>query len=186
MSDDATRDTGDGGARAEDKVGGWIGEKNDGEAVYWYGVYSLIMGIGALYVWIFFNDIAAVVRYSWGFQAHYYFYIPVGMSWLLMSFIDNDQSRAIFKYLVAISVLGPFYTHWTAFAGYLWTWNDSQGLFWYLWGAGWFVGTIIQEIVQIILLPQIFNWIDGGNYDDEDNGDRELDVIHRLGSSIGI
>ena len=48
----------------------------------------------------------------------------------------------------------------------------------YLWGVAWFASIIVEEIVQILLLPKVFNWIDGGSYSDDDG---ELDVIHRLG-----
>ena len=53
-------------------------------------------------------------------------YIPVGITWFLTGFIqDNETLLSILKRLTAISVLGPFYMHWYAFASYLWAWSDN-------------------------------------------------------------
>ena len=64
---DAQYDGGDNGAKAEGIVGGWIGDLDDGQAMYWYGTYSLFMGVGALLVWVVFNEIEQVRLYSNGF-----------------------------------------------------------------------------------------------------------------------
>ena len=45
---DAQIDGGDRGAKAEDRVAGFIGDRNDGEAVRWYGMYNMWMTIGTL------------------------------------------------------------------------------------------------------------------------------------------
>ena len=177
---DAQYDGGDRGQAAEDRVGGWIGDLDDAQAMYWYGSFNLIVGIGAMFAWIFFNDEwAGVARWSMGFQYHFYFFLPVGITWFLSLFIqDNETLLGILKRLVIFGVFGPFYQGWYAWADYLWMWHEDMGLMYYLWGAAWFTSVIVEEIVQILIVPQVLNYIDGGKYEDE-NGDR--DRIHNWG-----
>ena len=53
---DAQYDGGDRGQAAEDTVGGWIGDLDDAQAMYWYGTYSLVTGVGGMFIWMFFNE----------------------------------------------------------------------------------------------------------------------------------
>ena len=48
---DAQIDGGDKGAAAQDEVAGFIGDKNDGEAVRWYGLYSGILSLVSYYMY---------------------------------------------------------------------------------------------------------------------------------------
>ena len=175
---DAQYDGGDRGQAAEDRVGGWIGDLDDAQAMYWYGSFNLILGAGGTLLWMWFNNWTGVVRWSMGFQYHFYFFLPVGMSWFLSLFIDNDNLLSILRRLVIFGVFGPFYQGWYAFADYLWMWHEDVKLSYYLWGAAWFVSVIIEEIIQIILVPQVLNYLGDRKYEDE-HGDR--DRIHNWG-----
>ena len=182
---DAQYDGGDKGSQAEDTVGGWIGDLDDSQAMYWYGSYTLLTGAASLVVWVYIaNEIFLFRDYSAGIALWWIFYLPFGVTWFLSLFIGESESlNGIMKRLVAYSVLGPFWDAWYIWGQYLWGWNDDVKVSYYIVGAAWFVATIIQEIVQILLLPKVFNYIDGGKYDDEGTQDG---VVWRFNNAIGF
>ena len=118
---------------------------DDAQALYWYGSYSLIMTGASLAVLVLFNqEISHIANYTDGFQTVWYYYVGVGVTWFLTGFIqDNETLEGILRRLIVLSVLGPFWHQWQSFISWMWTWNDNQGLFWYIWTAGWFSAIII-------------------------------------------
>ena len=79
--------------------------------------------------------------------------------------------RAVFKDLVAVSLLGPFFAYWYYIADYfLWSENSyvRDDLDFWLWGAFYVVHSLLQAVTQIILIPSIFRWSDRSNYLDND------------------
>ena len=118
-----------------------------------------------------------IAAYSDGFKTHWYFYAPVGVTWFLTGFIqDNEVLEGILRRLVVLSVLGPFWMQWQDFVAWLWRWNDDADLFYYLYGAAWFSAIIIEEIIQILLIPQVVNHL-GGDYEHE-HGDLDRFTIY--------
>ena len=113
---DAQIDGGDRGAAAEDKVAGFIGDKNDGEAVRWYGMYSLTVGVGSIFFWMWFNDKTYIALNAKWFTYQMEFFVPVFITWLMVSFFDSEFMRETFSTVVSISILGPFAMHWYALA----------------------------------------------------------------------
>ena len=107
---DAQIDGGDRGARAEDSVAGFIGEKNDGEAVRWYGLYSGILSLVTFIMWNEFSGKSWNLGGYWTLISYHYF--PVFMGWLLVSFFDGEFMRTVFGAVVALSILGPFASLW--------------------------------------------------------------------------
>ena len=107
---DAQIDGGERGAQAQDRVDGFIGDKNDGEAVRWYGLYS---GILSLVAFLMFNEFGGK---SWNISAYWayvsYHYFPVFMCWLLVSYFDGEFMRTVFGAIVSLSILGPFASQW--------------------------------------------------------------------------
>lgn len=166
---DAQIDGGDRGGAIEDRVGGWIGVDDDAGAVRWYGIFGLLMGylIIPVYWWMEdFNYVA--LNWTW-FRTVQAFFMPVGMGWLMVSFFDGQFMRAVFKDLVAVSLLGPFFAYWYSIAEYLLyseVYEDELN-FW-LWGVFFIVHSLFQAVTQIILVPSIFRWSEKTDYLDND------------------
>ena len=174
---DAQIDGGDKGAAAEDKVGGFIGDKNDGEAVRWYGMYALAHSVGTIFFYMFFNDKTYVAGNAAWYLSQIEFFLPVFIGWIFVSMFDGEFMRSTFQTLVSLSILGPFGMHWYALANFF---LGCEGVcldsitFW-LWLAAYAAYTIFQMIVDIILLPQIFDWTESASI--VDNGAENLLAI---------
>ena len=139
----------DAGSDASDAANGFIGERSDAEAVFWYGVYSFILGGGSLVAWVFVNELSDwMAAYEEGFMNRMVFYIPVGVVWLMVSYFDSDLMRQIFVDTVTFSVLGAWlfqvriYTSWIL---------DNQGnytsLWFYLYSALWITWTFAEQVI---------------------------------------
>ena len=90
-------------------------------------------------------------------------YIPAAMSWLMVSLFDSPFMRIIFKDMVALSTMGPFFNHWNAFGTWVYIGENDSTFDYYLGGAIFFCWTLFEEVIQIVLLPQVFNWIDSAS-----------------------
>ena len=109
---DAQIDGGDRGGNIEDRTSDWIGAEDDDAAVRWYGIMALLMGYAIIPAYWFLEDFNYVsLNWSW-FRTVQAFFMPVGMGWLMVSFFDGQFMRAVFKDLVAVSLLGPFFAYW--------------------------------------------------------------------------
>ena len=168
---DAQVDGGDKGQQGEDIANNFIGDKDAAQAVRWYGIYSMITGFGSIFAYMILNNESTyVILYNAGFKTRIAFYVPVAMAWLMVSFFDGDQMREIFGTIVAISILGPFFFQWYYFGLYLlsgegWAYDE---LMFYVWGAIFFSWTVFESIIQIVLLPRVFDWIEDGATLDND------------------
>ena len=77
--------------------------------------------------------------------------------------------RAVFKDLVAVSLLGPFFAYWYSNSQYfLYSENYEDELKYWLWGIFFVVHSLFQGVVQIILVPGIFRWSEQTDYLDND------------------
>ena len=77
-------------------MAGFIGDKNDGEAVRWYGMYSMIMGVGSIFFYMLMNGEAYVAgNFNW-YLSQMEFFIPVFICWLMVSFFDGEFMRGVF------------------------------------------------------------------------------------------
>ena len=65
----------------------FIGERNDAEAVFWYGTYSLIMSFGLIVVYHLIDGTDWIALYGGvdGFKYKWYGYVPIAMTWLAVS-----------------------------------------------------------------------------------------------------
>ena len=166
---DAQIDGGDRGGNIEDSVGGWIGAEDDADAVRWYGIMALMMGYLIIPVYWWMEDLDYVaLNWSW-FRTIQAFFMPVGMGWLMVSFFDGQFMRAVFKDLVAVSLLGPFFAYWYSIAEYLlYSEVFEDELNFWLWGVFFIVHSLFQAVTQIILVPSIFRWSEKTDYLDND------------------
>ena len=77
--------------------------------------------------------------------------------------------RAVFKDLVAVSLLGPFFAYWYSNAQYfLYSEYYEDELKYWLWGIFFVVHSLLQGVVQIVLVPGIFRWSEQTDYLDND------------------
>lgn len=99
------------------------------------------------------------------------------MGWLFVSFFDSEFMRSVFRMLVTISVLGPFAINWYNLVIMVYACDGSclDDLSLYIWTAIYGAINVFQMIVDIILLPQIYNWTDDA--DILDNGAKNLLAI---------
>ena len=161
-------------SEADDKVDGFIGEKNNGEAVRWFGLYSMAMSVGTMFFWMFFNDLTYIWMNADWFYNQIEIFVPVFIGWLFVSFFDSELMRTIFSLLVTLSVLGPFASHWYHTATFYLSCTDfcHDSLTFYIYLAAYVCFNFFQMIVDIILLPQIFDWADDAKI--IDNGAKSL------------
>ena len=155
MSD--TIDNSDSGAQAQDQVAGFIGDKNDAEAVRWYGLYS---GILTLIGYFFWKEFSAR---TWGFPGFWsatkMAYLPVFTGWLLVSYFDGEFMRTVFGMIVIYSVLTVNFTQWNLIIS-LFISNKLDDVDGWITVLLYSAFNIFQGIVQLILVPQIRNWSD--------------------------
>ena len=88
------------------------------------------------------------------------FYFPVGMAWLMVSLFDSAFMRAVFRDVVFISMMGPFFHLWININTYFTAFFDGSvdELGFWIWLAIMTFGTVVQAVMQILLIPQIFDW----------------------------
>jgi len=163
---DAQIDGGDTGGNIENSTSNWIGADDNSDAVRFYGIACLLMGYLVIPVfrtldgnyWVWANR-------AW-FATVQQYYLPVGMGWLLVSFFDSAFMRAVFRDLVFISMLAPFFFLWHDIATYA-LMGEGGGydevMFW-VWGAVYVFHSLFQGVVQIIVLPKVIEWTHESDY----------------------
>ena len=165
MSDDAQYDGGDTGGKLEDNVSNFIGVETAAEAVRYYGLFGLIHSIGAAFIWMNMNDNYYIaVNLNW-FTSNIYYFAPVGFGWLMLSYFDGELMREIYKKVILLSLVGPFWNHWWMLidfvdamenAGADWDWTQGYDsitgydeLWFYLSLALYSFYTLFEGIVQL-------------------------------------
>ena len=105
-------DGGDAGGDLQDSVGGFIGDKDDSQSMYYYGMYGMIHSVGTVLIYILLNgNMYVAFAKSW-YLAQIEFFAPVGFVWLMMGFFDLPLLYGIMRDVCAFSVLGPFWVFW--------------------------------------------------------------------------
>ena len=121
-------------------------------------------------------------------MSHVAAFLPIGMGWIMVSLFDGEFMRNIFADLAWLSILGPFFFHWYAtinfiiageYGGANWNRNDATNTaydeiwFWLTWV---FMAclTIVEMILQVIILPRLFDWVDEAAI--LDNGAKEQNL----------
>lgn len=174
---DAQVDGGERGGDLQDGVSDAIGVESAAAAVRWYGIFSLIMGWGMQMIWSLVDG--NYYAYGSWFRTMQNFYFPVGMGWIMVSLFDSAFMRTVFRDVVFISILAPFFHLWKNIFDYV-LGNFDHSLdelkFW-IWLAIMFFGTVVQAVMQILLIPQIFDWSKKTDYLDNDKDNSLLAFI---------
>lgn len=155
---DAKIDTGDSGDAATDLADNLIGDLSNAGAVRWYGLYSFAMFGGALAFWVTMNGNNWVAQYGAGINNRMTFYLAAAMAWIVVSLVDTKFTREIYRDIIAISVIGPFFSDWVAWGNYFWAVYNNLDLNEIFGLAFFFLLTFAEQVIQIQLLPQVFNW----------------------------
>ena len=168
---DAQLDSNDNATAAQDNVAGFIGDKDNAGAVRWYAMFSLACGVGAIPFYVWFNSLTYVSRNAGWYGSNIEVFVPVFAAWVMVSFFDGEMMREIFEVIVTFSILGPFANHWYQLAGFYLAGEGSylDSLEFWIWFAAYSAFTIFQQIVQLILLPQIYDWADEAAIKDNDS-----------------
>ena len=171
---DAQIDSGNTGQAGEDLANSFIGERDNAQAVFFYGSVSLITAASSIVLYIILNEMYWVARTRAFFLTHIEFFAPVGMAWLMVSFFDSEFMRTVFADVVMASIMGPFFAHWYVIiefflagevGGQEWSAGDSSitaydELFFWTTMAAMGALTIFEMILQVVLLPQVFEWVE--------------------------
>ena len=176
---DAQVDGGDSGARAEDAVGDFIGEKDNAGAVRWYGMYSLAMSVGTMFFYMFFNGRSYVAGNSAWYWSNIESFLPVVICWLMVSFFDGEFMRMVYADVVSASISGPFAAHWVVLAGFYLAGEGSylDSVTFWIYFAGYAAFTIFQMIVQVIMLPSVMAWAEEAPTLDNDQEKNLLAIL---------
>ena len=153
---DAQLDSDIGGGLA-DFADGQVGNLSTQEAVRYYGLYSLIFSFGQLVAYALLNGGFTYMATSVSFYTvHAQTYAPVAMGWIVTSLFDSSFTRQIYFDVVALSLAGPFFTHWRT---WLPLWQANGGTVTeYIWLAAYFVLNVLEMLFQVLLVPKVFDW----------------------------
>ena len=162
---DAQIDGGDKGGAVQDGVEGFVDAENNAEAVRWYGLASLIMGYAIIPAYWFLDDYQFVAMNASWFTWVQTIFLPVGMAWLMLGFFDGQFMRAIFRDLVMISVMGPFFVYWYPISAYFVAGEGYYDNVKFLgWGAFFVIHSMLQGVFQIVLVPSVIDWTHTTDY----------------------
>lgn len=128
------------------------------QAMMWYGINAIINATFALTIYLIFNYDPVIGAYKVVMLSHQFFYWPVAIAWGAIALFDSDFTREIYKAAISLSVLGPFAGHIVGFV-YIFI---SEVWDWYMWliWPFYLVYVVAQMMVQFLLLPEIFDFLD--------------------------
>ena len=134
---------------------------NAEQAIMWYGIASILNAFVALLFYLIFNYDAVIAGYYEIMLSHQIAYWPVSIGWAAIALMRNSFTESLYKSVLSISVLGPFAGNIVGFIflflnnGYYW----DVWYFWLLWPL-YLVYDVGQMLVQFLLLPKIFEYLD--------------------------
>ena len=180
---DAQLDTGNAGGKAEDFGNDLLGNPDNDKAVLLYGVIALSSALTSILLYIFLNGTYYVAASNQYFLSHVAAFLPIGMGWIMVSLFDGEFMRDIFGDLAWLSILGPFFFHWYATINFIidgefggnkykngkMTSYDELW-FWLTWVFQACL-TIVEMVLQVIILPRLFDWVEEAEI--LDNGSEE-------------
>lgn len=202
MSDDAQMDGGDTGANLEDRTSNFIGVETEAEAVRYYGWFGLIHSVGAVLFYINMNhNYYTAIASSW-YTSNIYYFAPVGFGWLMMSYFDGELMRKIYRKIVLMSLIGPFWNHWWMIIDYIlvgqnggkdWDWTTGidgitayDELWFYLAGALYVFYTVFESLVQLQLAPMIINWTETASIKANDGSEDDSKLFSNFSKLLAV
>jgi len=174
MSDDAGVDVNGTGAGIEDAFDEITGDLDNSGATFYYGITAWVMVLATYLAYEFtFEEskyIAFFMSYLWEVQTAWW---APAWGWLILSFFDNEATRAIFGLSVMWSLRGPFVYHWVSLIQFI-HWADFGETGAYIWTAIHVVFGLVQILLQALLIPSVLQWIETAAYYNEEYEEEPL------------
>ena len=107
---------------------------------------------------------------DWWFN-HTRYFLPVGMTWWMTRFFGNfGFLTETLKAVTSLSILAPFMHHWIAIGLYIDANENNYGDldFWLIW-LGYAFTTLVEMLIQVTVLPKVYQGIGEGKYDGQDS-----------------
>lgn len=170
LMQDAQIDTDGSGDAVEDAFDELLGDDMDlADYVTWYGILAFGLAGGSMVLYFILPE-----TFAWYYGSlidHQKAWWPVAWSWLLLGFWDNEHTRALHRFLVLQSLLGPFKEYWvflgelvdifstTSYWSNLWSWVNLAIVLVY---------NVISVLFQVFFIPKVYEWIDTAPYYNEE------------------
>lgn len=152
-------------------------DPENAKVVMYYGISALVLAFVNLIIYLVANNRNWLIGTAskWWFWIHELIWWPVGIFWIALAFYDAKWLRTLFSGLIQWSFLGPFAGFWVAIVYFMVKVdehvlsNGKKG--WAYWGV-WvvlplYIGyTIFAMIIQVGMVPKIFDWIDNAPIDE--------------------
>lgn len=151
-------------------------------AVWYYGMFSLMLGSMPFIAWCIFNFMYDVLPLELTIYSHLFTWTPVFMTFIINQFFFDDAFfRGLFRYSVMMSIAGVFVGQWMGITFHLIGISKLNAWRrWFSWvlfavNVGY---TALMMTYQLFVTPRVFTWIDNAPYGDEGayNSDVEKDV----------
>ena len=122
------------------------------------------MGLSFLILYITLNTNYWVAAYMKGYYTKAVTYTVAGFSWLMISMFDGELMRGIHADIVYLTVIGAFALQWIDLTRFIFAYDGSfgAGMFW-LGLLIYFVVTVVEQIIQITLVPKINRWAESAD-----------------------
>ena len=180
---DAQVDTGDTGGQAEDMASDFIGAENKEQAVFFYGIASAIMALTYFLGHSFLKDIKIIQKGYYQLLPTMGIFVNPAMTWFTMSFVDTSLVRAVFGEQVVEAFVTTMLAHWTnvvkSFALMIDTPSNAVEIL--IDTAIYGIWLLVQSVLQIVLMPSIFGWLEEDDIFDLEASFFEA-VMHHTGT----
>ena len=152
---------------------------SDANAVMVYGIVAFSLATITMILFILLDHTNTMKGLRWGIYLHWGIWVPLSMVWVGVSFFDSEMMREIFKWIVELSVLGPFGGYWIAFVKLMDHATETKDWDnWKLWITipVWLVYTVFSMLFQVHLVPKVLRWIESGESVRDDIIGNDIDI----------
>lgn len=185
MSGDASAVDSDLGDASQQEFEDMMGDDySSATAVYLYGMTGFAVTIVTTVIYMLFDDKTYVVASKGFHMAHLKAWFPVAWSWLLLSFFDNEFTRALMFLAVMWSFKGPFVDFWTEWGLFFLAFEGSDDSAKYIWFVIHGAANLFEMLWIALVVPGVYDWLENAEYvnpesewdeEDEENVEDEAD-----------
>ena len=142
-----------------------MGEDYDSStAVLLYGLVAFGINVTSLLIYMLFDDKAWIMAAKNFLHSHQKAWWGVGWSWLLLSFFDNELTRAIFTFAIMWSFMGPFVWNWVDWTDFLIDNIGSDDIWFWIWLAIHAAVNLIEILWVALVVPSAYDWIENAPF----------------------
>ena len=153
---------GTGGSKMKDWGDKIMKNPTDAQVVMYYGISAWVVAGLALILYFSLNNVTWVMgALYWAFIITELAWWPTAIIWMALAFWDAKWLRTVYETVITISFLGPFAGYWVALVMFMLAVDNGQC--WGCWQTWltipiWVGWTIFNMIMQIAMVPNIFDW----------------------------